>query len=42
MNHHSREAEVTKDTNNFDMQKQIDEADLKILSVSESLFINSD
>jgi len=29
----AKDAEVTKDIN-FDMQKQIDEADLKILSVS--------
>nr|XP_012228872.1 PREDICTED: centrosomal protein of 135 kDa isoform X3 [Linepithema humile] len=39
INHHSmaKDAEVKKDTNNFDMQKQIDEADLKILSLQQSI-----
>jgi hypothetical protein len=41
MDYYSKDTEVTKDTNNFDMQKQIDEADLKILSVSV-IYLNSD
>lgn len=36
MNHQiaAKDVEIIKDTSNFDMQKRIDEADLKIASVS--------
>lgn len=36
MNHQTaiKDGQIIKDTNNFDMQKWIDEADLKITSVS--------
>lgn len=37
MNHQTvaKNGEIIKDTSNFDMQKRIDEADLKIASVSK-------
>jgi len=37
MNHQTmaNDREIIKDTSNFDMQKRIDEADLKIASVSQ-------